>query len=129
METYNGFVSEAAIQSSECERRAAEAEREVDALYATMYMSERLGEEYDAVISGVTAFGLFAELPNTIEGFIPLETLEGSFEFIPERFLLKGSTESYSIGEELRIRVEYVDFFQRRTRFSLIEKIRKGEQE
>ena len=129
METYNGFVSEAAIQSSECERRAAEAEREVDALYATMYMSERLGEEYDAVISGVTAFGLFAELPNTIEGFIPLETLEGSFEFIPERFLLKGSTESYSIGEELRIRVEDVDFFQRRTRFSLIEKIRKGEQE
>ena len=121
-ETYNGFVSEASVQSSECERRAAEAEREVDALYETMYMSEHLGEEYDAVISGVTSFGLFAELPNTIEGFIPLETLEGNFEYIPERFLLKGSKESYSIGEKIRIEVTDVDFGQRRTRFALLEK-------
>lgn len=120
--TYNGFVSEAAVRSSECERRAAEAEREVDALYETMYMSERIGEEYEAVISGVTAYGLFAELPNTIEGFIPVETLFGSFEFIPERFLLKGSVESYQIGERLRVRVEDVDFSARRIRFSLLEK-------
>lgn len=121
-ERYNGFVSEAAVQSSECERRAAEAEREVDALYTTMYMSDKIGENYEAVISGVAAFGLFAELPNTIEGFIPLETLEGEFEFIPERFLLKGNKESYSIGEKVRVKVESVDFEQRRTRFSLLAK-------
>lgn len=122
-EAYNGFVSEAAMQSSECERRAAEAEREVDALYETMYMSDHIGEEYEAVLSGVTAFGLFAELPNTIEGFIPVESLPGEFEFIPERFLLKGAKESYSIGERVRIEVESVDFGQRRTRFTLLEKI------
>lgn len=121
-ERYNGFVSEAAVQSSECERRAAEAEREVDALYTTMYMSDKIGENYEAVISGVAAFGLFAELPNTIEGFIPLETLGGEFEFIPERFLLKGNKESYSIGEKVRVKVESVDFEQRRTRFSLLAK-------
>ena len=60
--------------------------------------------------------------PNTIEGFIPLETLEGEFEFIPERFLLKGNKESYSIGEKVRVKVESVDFEQRRTRFSLLAK-------
>ncbi len=126
-ETYNGFVSEAAIQASECERRAAEAEREVDALYMAMYMSDKIGEEYEAVISGVAAFGLFAELPNTIEGFIPIETLEGEFEHIPERYLLKGTKASYSIGEKVKIRVESVDFGQRRTRFALLQKLENKE--
>ena len=78
--------------------------------------------EIDRLAPGVAAFGLFAELPNTIEGFIPLETLEGEFEFIPERFLLKGNKESYSIGEKVRVKVESVDFEQRRTRFSLLAK-------
>lgn len=122
-EKYNGFVSEAAVESSECERRAAEAEREVDALYETMYMSDRIGEQYEAVISGVTSFGLFAELPNTIEGFIPVESLPGEFQFIPERFLLKGTKESYSIGERVLIEVADADFWQRRTRFALLDKI------
>lgn len=117
---YGGFVGEAAMQSSETERRAAEAEREVDALYITMYMSERIGEEYDAVVSGVTSFGVFAELANTAEGLIPIEDLEGEFELIPEKFLLKGSKQSFSIGQSVRVRVEDVDFYQRRTRFSLI---------
>ncbi|MBQ8885498.1 MAG: ribonuclease R [Clostridia bacterium] len=119
-EKYGNFVSEAAIQASETERKAAEAEREVDALYITMYMSERIGEEYDAVVSGVTSFGVFAELPNTAEGLIPLEDLEGEFELIPEKFLLRGTKQSFSIGQSIRIRVEDVDFYQRRTRFSLI---------
>ena len=122
-ETYGGFVSEAAKQSSEKERNAAEAEREVDALYMTMYMSERIGEEYSAVVSGVTANGLFAELPNTIEGFIPIETLEGNFEHIPEKFLLKGTKISFSIGEEIRVKVVGVDFARRKTEFAFLEKI------
>jgi ribonuclease R len=125
-DVYGEFVGEAATQSSECERRATEAEREVDALYITMYMSDRIGEEYNAVISGVTSFGLFAELPNTVEGFIPVETLFGSFEYIPERFLLKGTIESYSIGEKIRVKTESVDFMQRRVRFSLIHKLEQS---
>ena len=86
-------------------------------------MSERIGEEYEAVISGVTSFGLFAELPNTIEGFIPLESLEGSYEFDAERFRLRGNRASYTLGERLRIRVEDVDFYRRRTNFRLLEKL------
>ncbi|MBQ4268264.1 MAG: RNB domain-containing ribonuclease, partial [Clostridia bacterium] len=122
---YAGFVHDAAKQSSDCERKAADAERDVDALYMTMYMSERIGEEYAAVVSGVAQSGVFAELPNTIEGFIPIETLKGTFEHVPERFILKGTKESYSIGEELRVRVIGVDFDRRRTIFELIGKINK----
>ena len=124
-EVYGGFVEEAAQKSSDRERNAAEAEREVDALYAAMYMSERIGEEFPAVVSGVSSYGLFAELPNTIEGFIPIESIPGSFECIPERFLLKGSRESYSIGESLRIKVVDVDFYRRRAVFAILEKVSK----
>ena len=125
METYGGFVEEAAQKSSDRERVAQEAEREVDALYATAYMSERIGEEYEAVISGVTAYGLFAELPIAVEGFIPVETLVGNFEFIPERFLLKGSKISFSIGERIRVKVTDADFYRRRTQFAFLEKIKE----
>ncbi len=124
-ETYGDFVAEAAKQSSNRERNATEAEREVDALYMTMYMSERIGEKYSAVVSGVTPNGFFAELPNTIEGFVPIETLEGSFEHIPEKFLLKGSKQSFAIGEEVLVEVVGVDFARRRTEFLFLEKIEK----
>ena len=122
-EKYGDFVARAAKQSSDRERRATDAERDVDDLYKTMYMSERIGEEFTAVISGVTNFGIFAELPNTVEGFIPLETLFGNFTFDPDRFKLIGKTESYTIGEEIKVQVKDVDFYRRRTEFKLLEKI------
>lgn len=121
---YRTFVEEAAIQSSEREKRATEAEREVDALYMTMYMSERIGEQFVGVVSGVTSFGVFVELPNTVEGLIPIESLVGSYEYIPERFLLKGTAQSFSIGEQLLVRVRDVDFYRRRTEFEFLEKIK-----
>ncbi len=123
MELYGGFVEYAAERSSAQERRATDAEREVDDLYTAMYMSERIGEEYDAVISGVTSFGIFAELSNTVEGFIPVETLFGEYEFDPDRFLLKGRRDSYTIGERIRVEVVDVDFERRRTEFRLLEKL------
>jgi ribonuclease R len=123
-EVYGGFVQEAADKSSDRERNAAEAEREVDALYTAMYMSERIGEEYLAIISGVTSHGIFAELPNTVEGFVPVESIADSLECIPEKFLLKGKKESYSIGESIRVKVVDVDFYRRRTVFELLEKVK-----
>lgn len=121
-ERYGDFVATAAKQSSERERRAADAERDVDDLYMTMYMSERIGNEYDAVISGVTSFGLFAELDNTIEGFIPLESLYGEYQFDADRFRLTSPKESFTIGESIRIKVVDVDFERRRTEFRLLHK-------
>ena len=123
LERYGNFVASAAKQSSERERRAADAERDVDDLYTTMYMSERIGEEYDAVISGVTSFGLFAELPFAVEGFIPIESLYGEFYFDADRYRLVGRTESYAIGEQIRIKVTDVDFYRRRAEFRLLRRI------
>ena len=120
---FGDFVAEAAKQSSERERRATDAERDVDDLYMTMYMSDHIGEEYEAIISGVTSFGLFAELPNTIEGFIPIESLFGEYSFVEARLTLVGQSESYTIGERIKIKVVDVDFERRRTEFRLLEKI------
>lgn len=122
VEKYGDFVERAAKQSSERERRATDAEREVDDLYMTMYMSEHIGEEFDAVISGVTSFGLFAELPNTIESFIPIESLFGEYKFDADRFCLIGKEENYTIGEELHVKVIDVDFDRRRTEFRILSK-------
>ena len=127
VENYGDFVKKAAEQSSERERQATEAEREVDDLYMTMYMSEHIGEEFDAVISGVTSFGLFAELPNTVEGFIPIESLFGEYTFDADRFRLVGKKESYTIGETVHVKVVDVDFERRRTEFRLLEKLYNGE--
>ena len=121
LERYLGVVEGVAKQSSERERKATDAERDVDDLYKTMFMSERIGKTYDAVISGVTSFGLFAELPNTVEGFIPIESLRGEYEFVPERFALVGK-DTFTIGEEIRIKVVDVDFYRRRTEFRFISK-------
>ncbi len=118
------FVSEAAARSSLTERNAAEAERDVDALYITAYMQDRIGEEYEAVISGVTAFGLYAELPNTVEGFLPIETLpDDSYTFFEDNFVLKGTRHGFRLGERIQIRVVGVDWGARKVQFGLIAKV------
>ncbi len=122
-EEYRAFVKEAAAQSSLSERNAAEAEREADALYIAFYMKDRIGEEYNAVVSGVTAFGLFAELDNTVEGFIPVETLpEDCYLFEEENFLLRGVHNSFRLGERVRVRVDGADIGARRVQFFLLNK-------
>lgn len=120
---YAPFVSEAAVRSSECEKKAVEAERDVDDLYKVMYMSEKIGEEYDGVVSGVTSFGVFVELSNTIEGMIPYAGLpEDDYEYFEERFLLRGKKYSFRIGDCVRIKVAGVDFGNRKIDFFLINK-------
>ncbi len=114
------FAAEAASHSSECERNAAEAERDVDALYLVTYMEDKIGTEAAAVISGVTALGLYAELENGIDGFIPLETLPGNmYEYDETRHLLTGTRASFRLGQRVRIRVTGTDFGTRRVLFGL----------
>ncbi len=121
---FKDFVAEAAARSSACERNAQEAERDVDALYIVAYMADKIGEEYDATISGVTAFGLFAELDTAVEGFIPIETLpDDGYEFIETRFVLLGTRHSYRLGEGVRVRVDGVDWGARRVRLSIMRKL------
>ena len=123
---YETFVVNAAAQSSECERRATEAERDVDALFIVEYMKEKIGEVYEATISGVTSFGLFAELANTVEGFIPIDTLPDDYYMLDEeRFVLHGTRNTFRLGERIEIKVVGVDYGARRTQFQLLKKLQE----
>lgn len=118
---YSKIAAETAKQTSERERRADLAEREVDDLYKVVYMSDRIGEEYDAVISGVIASGIFAELPNTIEGMIRLENLPADrYEYYDGKFLLKGKRRSFRIGDGIKVKVVGCDFSSMRVQFALV---------
>ncbi|MDE5765756.1 MAG: ribonuclease R [Clostridia bacterium] len=118
---YAASAKVAAIDTSERERQADAVERDVDDLYKLAYMSERLGEEYDAVISGVIESGIFAELANTVEGMVRFENLPADrYEYIPEKFLLKGTRHTFRIGDKIKIKVAGCDLGTRRVQFTLV---------
>lgn len=115
---------EAGDDCSAKERVADECERKVDELYKLAYMSERLGEEFDATISGVTSFGVFCELENTVEGLIPLEDLPADeYVFYEEKFLLKGNKNLFKLGERVRVKNADCDLGRLRVLFKLIKKL------
>lgn len=120
-EKYAGVAAEEAAHCSLCEKNADAAERDVDSLYKVVYMSERIGEEYEATVSGVTAFGVFAELDNTVEGLIRLEKLPGgSYEYLEDKFVLKGER-TFRLGDRIKIRVDGCDWGNMRPEFSLAD--------
>lgn len=108
---YTEFAANAASESSICEVRAMKAERDAEKCYMAEYMSQHIGEEYDGIISGVTARGIFVELPNSVEGFVSLE------DFPECRFRFDGLTthtdeisgRKLTIGGALRIQVASAD--------------------
>lgn len=122
-EKYSAFVSQAADQASKTEKNALEAERDVDDLYCVEYMHGRMGEEYDAVISGVTSGAIFAELPNAVEGVIGIEFLpKDDYEYFPEKYALIGRSHSFKIGDGIRVKIAGCNYDSRKVEFSLAEK-------
>ncbi|MDU3350284.1 MAG: S1 RNA-binding domain-containing protein, partial [Clostridium sp.] len=118
------IVEIASKQSSEMERLAQEAEREVDDLKKAEYMQERIGEEFTAIISSVTSFGLFAELPNTIEGLIHITALDDDYYIYDEAHLCligERTKKVYRLGDEIKVRCTRVDIDNREVYFDLIE--------
>ena len=90
-------------------------------------MREHIGEEYDAVVSGVTSFAVFAELPSTIEGRIGVEDLPpDDYTFVEERCLLQGRRHAYAIGDALRVQVAGCDIGTRRVLFVPAENDKKS---
>lgn len=117
-----GTVDYAAVQSSEMERVAQEAEREVDDLKKAEYMAERIGEEYDGIVSSVTSFGMFVELPNTVEGLIHISALTDDYYVYDEKFLSligERTKKIYKLGDEVRIRVDRVNLDSHEIYFQL----------
>ncbi|MGN0431527.1 MAG: ribonuclease R [Lachnospiraceae bacterium] len=124
MAHYREILDNVAKHSSETERRADEAERETDKLKKAEYMSERIGEEYDGIISGITAWGIFVELPNTVEGMIHVSKLPGDyFCYNESTYEMTGEKTgiSYRLGEPVRVRVAGTDSLTKAIDFDLVE--------
>lgn len=124
VEHYNSILPEVAKQSSDMERRADEAERETDKLKKVDYMSERIGQLYEGVISGITGWGVYVELPNTIEGMIHISQLPGDYYYYDEEHyeMVGQSTDRrFKLGEKVVIRVESVDKIARTIDFVIPE--------
>lgn len=109
---YDRILPGVTVQCSALERRADEAERETDKLKKCEYMSKRIGEEYEGVISGVTNWGFYVELPNTVEGLVHVNDLSGDYYiFDEERMELRGELSgiSYKLGQKIRVQVAGTD--------------------
>ncbi len=119
-EMYASILDEVAALSSAAERRAEEAEREVEKLKKAEYMQEHIGETYEGIISGVTGWGLYVELPSTIEGLVHISTLDDDYYvYDADNGCLAGeaSGRRYALGDTVAIRVVDVDLYQRNIDF------------
>ena len=117
-------MSDIAQQSSERERVAVDAERETEALKKAQYMLDKVGEEFEGIISSVTGFGMFVELDNTVEGLIRLSDLtDDYYNFHEKQHALIGERTSkiYRIGDEIKVRVARVNMDEHTIDFELLD--------
>ena len=118
-----------AVECSETERRAAEAERELVAWKKVNFMAERVGDEFPALIISTMKFGFFVELEELfVEGLVPIDTLPGdrfSFNETSRRIIGARMRRQFSIGQRLTVRLDRIDAVERRLYFSLVEPGRK----
>lgn len=123
IEHYESILDEVAKQSSQMERRADEAERENIKLKKCEYMAKHVGEEFEGVISGVTEWGFFVELPNTVEGLVRVTELKDDFyQFYEDTYELVGeaTNKRYKLGQKVKVVVESTDKLMRTIDFALV---------
>lgn len=115
-------LPEIAVHSSQMERRAVDAERDTDSLKKAEFMQDKVGEEFAGVIGSVTKFGLFIELPNTVEGLIHITKLPDYFHFVESHLALVGERTgvTYKIGQKVVIKVTKADTTTREIDFEMI---------
>ena len=119
---YEKILPEVAVQTSALERRADEAERETDKLKKCEYMSRFIGQDFDGAISGVTNWGLYVELPNTVEGLVRMSDLDDDYYIFDEQhYELIGemTKKTYKLGQPIRVTVSSTDRLLRTVDFIL----------
>ncbi len=127
---YNEILPEVAKHSSDMERRADEAERETDKLKKVEFMESHIGEIFEGVISSITAWGVYVELPNTIEGMIHVSMLPGDyFYYEEETYEMVGQATNirYKLGQTLEVKVNATDKISRTIDFVIPEEWEKNE--
>lgn len=124
IEHYKTILPEVTKQASETERRAEEAERETIKLKKAEYMADRIGEVYEGVISGITAWGMYVELPNTVEGLVHVTNMyDDHYEYIEDRYEMVGihTRKTYKLGQSIAVRVIDTDKLTRTIDFEIEE--------
>ncbi len=119
---YAEILPQVAKHSSETERRADEAERETDKLKKVQYMEGHIGEIFEGVVSGVTGWGLYVELPDTVEGLVHVNSLTGDYFYYDEsshELIGQMTGRSYKLGQKLKVEVLFADRFTRTIDFGL----------
>ena len=115
------FAAASAERSSENELRIVNAEREIEDLYKTVYLSGHIGECFDGIISTVAPFGFFVELPDTCEGLVPISSLDGFFEYDEQAMALFYGKKCYRTGDPAKVRVVSCDIITRRVEFEVVD--------
>lgn len=113
IEHYRSILENVCKKSSDLERRADEAERETEKCKKAQYMGERIGERFTGVISGVTAWGIYVELPNTVEGLVHISKIPGDYYIFDEnKYEVYGESTgiTYKLGQSVDVVVHDVDF-------------------
>lgn len=121
---YEEILESVAERTSKLERRAESAERDVTKLKKVEYMTSHIGEEFEGKISGVTGWGLYVALPNSVEGMIPVRTMEDDFyDFVEESYELVGQNfnRHYRLGMPLKVRLVSADTMTRTIDFMLVD--------
>lgn len=119
-EAYRSYARRASRAATETELRALNAERRIENLYKVIYMSDKIGQCFDAKISSVTSFGLFCELDNTCEGLVPISEMPGLFIFNESDLSLRCGSLVYHLSDSVRVKLEEVDMIKGKLRFSLV---------
>ncbi|WP_283678116.1 ribonuclease R [Lentilactobacillus sp. Marseille-Q4993] len=121
---YANVLDEIATTTSEYERRAVDAERDTDAMKKAEYMHDHIGEEFDAVVSSVLKFGMFVELPNTVEGLVHISRMNDDYYEYVEQFMAlvgRNTRRTYKMGQEIRVKVINVDIEQSAVDFDIVD--------
>ncbi len=122
IEHYQRILQEVTKHSSEMERRADEAERETMKLKKVEYMQQYVGEEFEGVISGMTKWGMYVELPNTVEGMVHVTNMtDDHYDYYDDRYEMIGvhTNKTYKLGQKVRVRVIGTDRFLRTIDFEI----------
>ncbi len=124
IEHFEKILPEAAIQTSQTERRAEEAERETVKLKKVQYMEKRIGEVYEGVVSSMTSWGMYVELPNTVEGLVHMTKLKDDYYYYDEEhyeIIGERTNKRYKLGQTLKVKADSVDKMARTIDFVLAE--------
>lgn len=115
------FVAASSLNSSDREQAADKVERDVDDLYRVFYMTHHIGEEFEGIVSGVTNFGVFVQLENTVEGMIKITDLpRDGYVFDDLDNVLKGAKNTFTIGKKVKVKCVNANVLAREIDFVLI---------